>query len=68
MRQNARRPPISASVPARTGRRTESGAFEASALPIAMPGSEPINAEISGDQSIEPIRHWPFSRLSERQN
>ena len=45
--QNARRPPTTASVPARIGRRTRSGTREAKWLEIIMPGIEPTSSETS---------------------
>ena len=45
--QNASRPPTTASVPARMGRRTRSGTRDAKWLEIMMPGIEPTSSEPS---------------------
>ena len=62
--QNARRPPTTASVPARIGRRTRSGTREAKWLEIMMPGIEPTSSETSIWKSTDPSHQCPAPAIS----
>src|SRR6185437_449903 len=62
--QNARRPPTTASVPARIGRRTRSGTREAKWLEMIMPGIEPASRDTSMWTSTDPSHQCPAPAIS----